>query len=150
MRWVFLFIIVFFSLSGLFYYRQSIILQEKMREVNILVGQYEFQFKILQGRQRKLAELDEYYTERINEAEKKNTALRAQLASGHRRMLIPVQKECTNRSHPSTRGMGHDGSIELTTDTGQRILSVREGIIRDQQKLMYLQRYIRYFCRREQ
>ncbi|MEL5589509.1 lysis system i-spanin subunit Rz [Serratia ureilytica] len=125
-------------------------MKEKMREVSVLVKQYEFQFEILQSRQRKLAELDAYYTERMNEAEKKNTALRTQLASGHRRMLIPVQKECTNRSHPATRGMGHDGSIELTTDTGQRILSVREGIIRDQQKLMYLQHYIRVFCRRAQ
>jgi len=42
--------------------------------------------------------------------------------------------------------MGHDAPVGLSAATGQRILSVREGIIRDRQKIKYLQDYIRSVC----
>lgn len=143
------FVIIAFSWSTRHYYKQSIAWQEKTREANASVRQYESEIKSLRSQQRKLAELDEHYTEKLNEAEQENTALRTQLARGHRRMLIPGQKECSDRTSPATRGVGHDSTIELSADTGQRILSVREGIIRDQQKLMYLQHYIQQFCLRD-
>ncbi|MGL6010287.1 MAG: lysis system i-spanin subunit Rz [Shewanella oncorhynchi] len=135
--------------SSRYYYQQSIKWQEKAKEASASVRQYEVQLKVLQSQQRKLAELDGHYTEKLNEAEQENTALRSQLARGHRRMLVSGQKACSDRTSSSTRSLGHDGAIELSADTGQRILSVREGIIRDQQKLMYLQSYIQQFCLRE-
>jgi prophage endopeptidase len=142
-------VIAVFSWSARYYYQQSIKWQEKAKEASASVRQYEIQLNVLQRQQRKLAELDRDYTEKLNEAEQENTALRSQLARGHRRMLVAGQKACPDRTSSSARSLGHDGTLELAADTGQRILSVREGIIRDQQKLMYLQRYIRQFCLRE-
>lgn len=142
-------VIAVFSWSARYYYQQSIKWQEKAKEASASVRQYEVQLIVLQSQQRKLAELDEHYTEKLNEAEQENTALRSQLARGHRRMLVAGQKACPDRISSSARSLGHDGTLELSADTGQRILSVREGIIRDQQKLMYLQSYIRQFCLRE-
>jgi prophage endopeptidase len=144
-----LFIAVGFSWSTRYYYQQSISWQEKAKEASASVRQYEIKFNLLQRQQRKLAELDEHYTDKLNDAEQENTALRSQLDRGHRRMLISGQKACPDQTSPSTRSLGDDGTLELSTDTGQYILSVREGIIRDQQKLMYLQSYIRLFCLRE-
>lgn len=143
------FVIAVFSWSTRYYYQQSIKWQEKAREASASVRQYEVKLNVLQSQQRKLAELDEHYTEKLNEAEQENTALRSQLARGHRRMLISGQKNSPDRTSSPPSCLGDDGTIELSADTGQRILSVREGIIRDQQKLMYLQRYIRQFCLRE-
>lgn len=143
------FVIAVFSWSVRYYYQQSNKWQEKAKEASASVRQYEVQLNVLQSQQRKLAELDEHYTEKLNEAEQENRALRTQLARGHRRMLISGKNTCSDRASSSSLSLGHDGTLELSADTGQRILSVREGIIRDQQKLMYLQRYIRQFCLRE-
>ena len=143
------FALAVFSWSARYDYQQSIKWQEKAEEASASVRKYEVQLNVLQSQQRKLAELDEHYTEKLNEAEQENKALRTQLARGHRRMLISGKNACSDRTSSSTRSLGHDGTLELSADTGQRILSVREGIIRDQQKLMYLQRYIRQFCLRE-
>nr|ULG16368.1 Enp1 [Serratia proteamaculans] len=139
-------VIAAFSWSTRYYYQQSIIWQEKAKEANASVRKYENQIELIQSQHRKLAELDEHHTEKLNEAEQENTVLRTQLARGHRRMLVSGQISCPDRTSPSTRSLGYDGPFELSADTGQRILSIREGIIRDQQKLMYLQSYIRQFC----
>ena len=129
------FALAVFSWSARYYYQLSIKWQEKAKEASASARQYEVQLNVLQSQQRKLAELDEHYTEKLNEAEQENTALRSQLARGHRRMLVAGQKACPDRTSSSTRSLGHDGTLELSEDTGQRILSVREGIIRDQQKI---------------
>ena len=142
-------VIAVFSWSTRYYYQQSISWQEKAKEASASVRQYEIELKLLQSQQRQLAELDEHYMGKLNEAEQENTALRTQLARGHRRMLISGEKYCPDRASSPPRSVGHDDTIELSADTGQRILSVREGIIRDQQKLMYLQSYIRQFCLRD-
>ena len=144
-----IFIIAVFFWSTRYYYQESIHWQEKEKEASVLVRQYEIRLKLLQSQRRKLAELDEHYMEKLNEAEQENTALRTQLARGHHRVLVSGQQSCPDRISSSARSLGHDGTIELSADTGQRVLSVREGIIRDQQKLMYLQSYIRQFCLRE-
>ncbi|MBL5829220.1 lysis system i-spanin subunit Rz [Serratia fonticola] len=96
--------------------------------------------------QRQFAELDEHYTEKLNEAEQENTVLRIQFARGHRRMLVFGDKSCPDRTSISTRSLGHDGILELSENTGQHILFVQEGIIRGHQKMMCLQSYIRQFC----
>lgn len=130
------------------YYNQSVCWEEKAKDASAAASQYKSEIKLLQSQQKKLAELDAQYTEKLNEAEQKNTDLRAQLAVGHRRMLIAGHGKCAHRAAPPTGSLGDDGTIELSADTGQHILSIREGIIRDQQKVMYLQSYIRQFCLR--
>lgn len=144
------FVMAAFSWSTRYYYQQSVRWQEKASEASSAVRRYEVQLKVLQRQQRRLAELDEHYTEKINEAVQENRTLRIQLARGHRRMLVSGKNTCSDRASSSTRSLGDDGTLELSADAGQHILSVREGIIRDQQKMMYLQRYIRQFCLPEQ
>lgn len=140
------FVMAAVSLSARYYQQQSVRWQEKATEASSAVSKYEVQLKVLQRQQRRLAELDEHYTEKINEAVQENRALRTQLARGHRRMLVSGKNACSDRASSSTRSLGYDGTLELSADAGQRILSVREGIIRNQQKVMYLQEYIRQFC----
>jgi hypothetical protein len=76
------FVIIAFFWSARHYYKQSITWQEKAREENASVRQYEVVLKSLRSQQRKLAELDEHCTEKLNEAEQENTARRTQLARG--------------------------------------------------------------------
>lgn len=135
-----------FSWSTRYYYLQSISWKDKAIEANKFIRQQNRKIDILQNQHRKLAELDEYYTGKLNEAENENMELRTQLSMGNRRMFVKGKHCDTRSSSASASGMGHDGTFELSADTGQNILSIREGIIHDQQKLRYLQNYIRQFC----
>jgi prophage endopeptidase len=93
-----------------------------------------------------LAALDQQHMEKLNEAEQENSTLRAELASGARRMrIIDTEAHSRGRSSPASC-MGNDAPVELSAATGQRILSIRDGIIHDQQKIKYLQDYIRSAC----
>lgn len=98
--------------------------------------------------QRELATLDQHHAEKLNAAEQENSTLRTELASGARRMHLAgaCPRAGHNDSPSSTRRMGDDAAVELTAAAGQHILSVREGIISDRQKLIYLQEYIRRVC----
>lgn len=99
------FVIAVFSWSARYYYQQSIKWQEKAKEASASVRQYEVQLNELQSQQRKLAELDEHYTEKLNEAEQENRALRTQLARGHRRMLISGKNTCSDRESSAAWAM---------------------------------------------
>lgn len=143
---------IFLVITGLvvsvrYFYQKSTELKEETIRLSTVAKQYNAELTMLQARQNKLAELDQYHTGKLNEAEYENKTLRAQLASGDRRMLLSGTSPCRHKEPPATaRRVGDDATIELTADTGQRILSVREGIIRDRQKIMYLQQYIRQVC----
>lgn len=102
----------------------------------------------IENLQRDLATLDQHHTEKLNAARQENDSLRAELASDARRMHIAAARPRTENhgGEPASRRMGDDAAVELSAATGQRILSVREGIVSDQQKLIYLQEYIRRVC----
>ncbi|EEJ7181748.1 hypothetical protein RL87_005274, partial [Salmonella enterica subsp. enterica] len=42
--------------------------------------------------------------------------------------------------------MGNAATVELSPGAGQNVLNIRAGIISDQEKLKYLQEYIRMQC----
>ncbi|EAQ1150916.1 lysis protein, partial [Salmonella enterica] len=44
-------------------------------------------------------------------------------------------------------GVGNGATVELSADAGQNVLDIRAGIISDQEKLRYLQAYVRTQCR---
>lgn len=142
-----IFIIMGLAWSSRYYYQQSADWQKQAKEASRSVRRQASELELLQQQQRALAELDERYTEKLNEAEHENAALRTQLANGHRRMYVTGDRGSVGRtSPPSASRMGHDAAIGLPAGIGQDILSIRQGIIRDQQKLMYLQNYIRQVC----
>lgn len=101
----------------------------------------------LQLQQKAMSELDQHYTEQLNEAENKNVTLRRQLAAGTRRMYLRTRKTGAGAERGTTSGgMGYATGIRLSADAGQAVLSVRGGIIRDREKIAYLQDYIRQVC----
>ncbi|EBW7768647.1 lysis protein [Salmonella enterica subsp. enterica serovar Louisiana] len=98
-------------------------------------------------RQRDVAALDAKYTKELADAQTRNTDLQRRLAAGGRvrvegRCSVPTQTETA-----STSRMGNAATVELSPVAGQNVLNIRAGIISDQEKLKYLQEYIRTQCK---
>ncbi|EBU8198013.1 lysis protein [Salmonella enterica subsp. enterica serovar Sandiego] len=98
-------------------------------------------------RQRDVAALDAKYTKELADAKAENDALQRRLAAGGRvrvegRCSVPTQTETA-----STSRVGNAATVELSPGAGQNVLDIRAGIISDQEKLKYLQEYIRAQCR---
>lgn len=98
-------------------------------------------------RQRDVAALDAKYTKELADAKSENDALQRRIAAGGRvrvegRCTVPTQTETA-----STSRVGNASTVELSPGAGQNVLDIRAGIISDQEKLKYLQEYIRTQCR---
>ncbi|MBD8242511.1 lysis protein [Pantoea agglomerans] len=98
-------------------------------------------------RQQQLAALDKTHTEALSAAESENDALRRQLAAGTRRMYVHAKCPVSGTGAAAVSGsMGDGAAVELAGDSRQNILDIRAGIIRDREKLRYLQGYIGDVC----
>ncbi|WP_447348140.1 MULTISPECIES: lysis protein, partial [Salmonella] len=98
-------------------------------------------------RQRDVAALDEKYTKELADAQTRNTDLQRRLAAGGR---VRVEGRCsvpTETETASTSRVGNAATVELSPGAGQNVLDIRAGIISDQEKLKYLQEYVRTQCR---
>ncbi|EDF8770317.1 lysis protein [Salmonella enterica] len=98
-------------------------------------------------RQRDVAALDARYTKELADAKAENDALRDDVAAGGR---VRVEGRCsvpTRTETASTSRVGNAATVELSPGAGQNVLNIRAGIISDQEKLKYLQEYIRTQCR---
>ncbi|HFW3735263.1 TPA: lysis protein [Salmonella enterica subsp. enterica serovar Java] len=98
-------------------------------------------------RQRDVAALDAKYTKELADAKAENDALQRRLAAGGR---VRVKGRCTvpaSTTSASPGGVGDAATVELSPGTGQNVFDNRAGIISDQEKLKYLQEYIRTQCR---
>ncbi|EGB2524372.1 lysis protein [Salmonella enterica] len=97
-------------------------------------------------RQRDVAALDEKYTKELADAQTRNTDLQRRLAAGGR---VRVEGRCsvpTETETASTSRVGNAATVELSPGAGQNVLDIRARIISDQEKLKYLQEYIRTQC----
>lgn len=97
-------------------------------------------------RQRDVAALDAKYTKELADAQTRSTDLQRRLAAGGRvrvkgRCTVPASTETASASR-----VGDAATVELSADTEQNILDIRAGIISDQEKLKYLQEYVRTQC----
>ncbi|MGU7402912.1 lysis protein [Salmonella enterica subsp. houtenae serovar 48:g,z51:-] len=97
-------------------------------------------------RQRDVAALDAKYTKELADAQTRNTDLQRRLAAGGRvrvegRCSVPTQTETASASR-----VGNAATVELSPGAGQNVFNIRAGIISDQEKLKYLQEYIRTQC----
>lgn len=102
-------------------------------------------------RQRDVAALDAKYTKELADAQNRNTDLQRRLAAGSRvrvegRCTVPTTTTTTTKT-ASTRRVGNAATVELSPGAGQNVLNIRAGIISDQEKLKYLQEYVRTQCR---
>lgn len=98
-------------------------------------------------RQRDVAALDAKYTKELADAQNRNTDLQRRLAAGSR---VRVEGRCTvptTTKTASTCRVGNAATVELSPVSGQNVLDIRAGIISDQEKLKYLQEYIRTQCK---
>ncbi|EDR2881893.1 lysis protein [Salmonella enterica subsp. enterica] len=98
-------------------------------------------------RQRDVAALDAKYTKELADAQNRNTDLQRRLAAGSR---VRVEGRCsvpTETETASTSRVGNAATVELSPVAGQNVLDIRAGIISDQEKLKYLQEYIRTQCK---
>ncbi|HFD9221073.1 TPA: lysis protein [Salmonella enterica] len=98
-------------------------------------------------RQRDVAALDAKYTKELADAQTRNTDLQHRLSAGGRvrvegRCSVPTQTETASASR-----VGNAATVELSPGAGQNVLNIRAGIISDQEKLKYLQEYIRTQCK---
>ncbi|WP_239004226.1 lysis protein [Salmonella enterica] len=94
-------------------------------------------------RQRDVAALDAKYTKELADEHAKNADLQRRLAAGGR---VRVEGRCTvptTAKTASTSRVGNAATIELSRTAGQNVLDIRSGISSDQEKLKYLQEYIR-------
>ncbi|EBA9765576.1 lysis protein [Salmonella enterica] len=97
-------------------------------------------------RQRDVAALDAKYTKELADAQTRNTDLQRRIAAGGR---VRVEGRCTvptRTETASTSRVGNAATVELSPGAGQNVLDIRAGIISDQEKLKYLQEYIRTQC----
>ncbi|EAX2557199.1 lysis protein, partial [Salmonella enterica] len=100
-------------------------------------------------RQRDVAALDAKYTKELADAQTENADLHRRLASGGR---VRVKGRCTVPASTTTASPGSVGNaatVELSPVAGQNVLNIRAGIISDQEKLKYLQEYVRTQCQRK-
>ncbi len=99
----------------------------------------------MQIRQRDAAELDAQHTRELNNALAENSLLQRRLDAGGG---VRVQGRCpVQKRKPAASGsMGDDRTVELSHAAGRNVLDIRAGIISDQQKLRYLQEYVRTQC----
>ncbi|ECF7068453.1 lysis protein [Salmonella enterica subsp. enterica] len=146
---IFTLVAIFTGLAGLTgYYRlQAQAWQKETTRSMASARQQAVALSKLQAQLNVMSNLDRYYTEQLNEAENQNANLRRQLAAGTYRMrLRTADSRTVAGKNTRTCGMGNDAGIGLSADTGQDVLSLREGISRDRQKIAYLQDYIRQVC----
>ncbi|HAB1660458.1 TPA_asm: lysis protein [Salmonella bongori] len=100
----------------------------------------------MQTRQRDVTALDAKYTKELADAQTRNADLQRRLAAGGR---VRVKGRCTVSASTETASPGSVGNaatVELSPGAGQNVLDIRAGIISDQEKLKYLQEYIRTQC----
>lgn len=100
----------------------------------------------MQTRQRDVAALDAKYTKELADAQTRNTDLQRRLAAGGR---VRVKGRCTvpaSTTSASPGGVGNAATVELSDVAGRNVLSIRAGVISDQEKLKYLQEYVRTQC----
>ncbi|HAG2519937.1 TPA: lysis protein, partial [Salmonella enterica] len=98
-------------------------------------------------RQRDVAALDARYTKELADEHAKNADLQRRLVAGGR---VRVEGRCTvptSTETASTSRVGNAATVELSPVAGQNVLNIRAGIISDQEKLKYLQEYIRTQCK---
>ncbi|EAP3676303.1 TPA: lysis protein [Salmonella enterica] len=126
------------------HYRDNAIHYKKQRDDKALaLGLANTTIDDMQIRQRDVAALDARYTKELADAKAKNADLQRRLAAGGR---VHVKGRCTMPTTAKTASPGSVGNaatVELSPVAGQNVLNIRAGIISDQEKLRYLQEYIR-------
>lgn len=98
----------------------------------------------MQVRQRDVAALDAKYTGELADAKSENEKLRADIATGKRKLHLNAT--CPGNKASGTSGLGDGEGPGLTVDAELNYFSLRDGISRITKQVNYLQDYIRQQC----
>ncbi len=92
------------------------------------------------------AQLDKKHTEELANELAKNEALRADVATGTRRVRIASANlatcQLTRGNNTGAGGVGNAAQVELSDAGGRAVLDLRASAIKDDQVIQYLQGYI--------
>lgn len=92
------------------------------------------------------ADLDKKHTKELANELAKNEALRADVASGTRRVRIAeanlATSQLTRGNNTGAGGVGNAVQVELSDAGGRAVLDLRASTIKDGQVIQYLQSYI--------
>ncbi|PAA14441.1 lysis protein [Pseudomonas fragi] len=102
-----------------------------------------------QATQKALAELDAKATTEKAHALAENEKLRADVATGDRRLRIAGRCSANSSDLPdttSTARLDDGGTVELAGAAGRTVFNIRAGIIKDRAALKGLQKYVREVC----
>ncbi|QWQ16555.2 lysis system i-spanin subunit Rz [Providencia rettgeri] len=110
----------------------------------------------MEDAQREKARLDTYYTQELAREKAQSQALRDDLSTGRRRLQFAradlATCQLTASHHSSARTVGDGAEIQFSVEAGLLVEDIRADIKRDQDKLDYLQGYVKDVvkeCRRE-
>ncbi|MCG3464033.1 lysis protein [Xenorhabdus bovienii] len=92
-----------------------------------------------------LHEMDAKHIRELDNAKSEIDTLRADVAAGRRKLRIKAV--CPVHETTSSGGVGTPTTVELSRESGQAVLDIREGIINDRAKLRYLQEYVKAECK---
>ncbi|CAK9884746.1 MAG: hypothetical protein XXXJIFNMEKO3_01138 [Candidatus Erwinia impunctatus] len=98
----------------------------------------------MQRQQREVADLDAKYTRELTNARLENDRLRDDVAAGRRQLRI--KGTCKLSETTASSGMGNGSTIKVSREAGSTVFDIRSGIISDQQKLKFLQEYVKTQC----
>ena len=98
----------------------------------------------MQVRQRDAAALDAKYTKDLADAKSENEKLRADIATGKRKLHLNAT--CPKSEATGASSLGDGEGPRLTTDAELNYFRLRDGISRVTKQVSYLQDYIKEQC----
>jgi len=98
----------------------------------------------MQVRQRDVAALDAKYTGELADARSENERLRADIATGKRKLHLNAT--CPKSETTGASSLGDEAGPRLTTDAELNYFRLRDGIAAITKQVSYLQDYIRQQC----
>ncbi|HHR5813579.1 lysis system i-spanin subunit Rz [Providencia alcalifaciens] len=152
------FVAIFVSIILTSYYYQTIIQTNKADYASRLkVISDEAEASIRQSFQRtqeaiqEKQKLDEYYHGELINAQKESQDLRDDLYADRRRLQLTQASlatcQHTTNDHSITRSMGDGAEVRFSVEAGLLVQDIRTGIKLDQDKLEYLQQYVKKIVR---
>ncbi|WP_158612359.1 lysis system i-spanin subunit Rz [Erwinia psidii] len=97
----------------------------------------------LRNRSIELSAIDWLHTNELRRKNEEIDTMRGRLVTGHRMYAKGKCPATTHNERQSSGSMGNDATIELSDSVAGNVSDIAKGIASDQQKLMYLQDYIR-------
>lgn len=140
-------VLTIFLLFGVTYYQGRVTtLKRDVAEITAVANQQKKDLQLIEAQRQAVAAIDIKYTKELADAKSENDRLRADIASGTKRLQLNAT---CSKSVPKTTGpasVTDDGSARLTESAERDYLSLRERIGIATSQINGLQAYITNVC----